>query len=394
MKKTILHIIETGGIGGAESVYLDIVRGLDGKHWHHVAVVPTRGWLHDRLVSFGIEPIVVTERRSFDIVYLARMLALIHKCRVGLIHAHLFGSAVRAAILSRLSGVPAIATLHGAIDLQRDERFRRLKVAALNHGLKRIVFVSELLRRSFLEVVPLRADLATVIQNGIDPSRFMTNGNDAGEGFREEFAILPDEFLVGTVGNPGPAKGFDVFLDAAAILKSRFPGYRFVIVGELDRGRGAQLQADRAARGLAQDVVLTGYRADVKCALAAFDVYALTSRTEGFPLALLEAMAAGRPVVATRCGGPEQILTHGVTGLLVENGSAEAVANSIEALRTDLEQRKRFGNAARDAVREFFTLEAQLEAYERLYEECLFSAGRKPWATRTSEIAPSRLRSD
>ena len=150
-----------------------------------------------------------------------------------------------------------------------------------------------------------------------------------------------------------------------------------MVVGDLTFGRGAELFEGRSARGLTEDVVITGFRSDVPNALAAFDVYALTSRYEGFSLALVEAMATGLPVVATRCGGPEQILDDGVTGLLVENGSAEAVASAIDRLRANSDERRRLGNAARNAVSERFTLEAQVRAYEQLYEECLEKPRRR-----------------
>ena len=375
MKKTVLHMIETGGTGGAETVYLDLIRGLDATRWGHVAVLPTREWMFEQLTDFGLEPILLSERHSFDVVFLARMASLIRRLGVDLIHAHLFGSAIRAALLSRLCGIPAIATLHGAIDLKKGESLMAFKVAAINHGLQRVVFVSEQLRRSFLESVSLRPELATVITNGIDAKRF--SGTDD-RGVRGELGIKADECVVGTVATPGrSAKGLDVLLDTASILKSKSQGYRFVVVGDLDLGRGVEVLKERDSRGLTNDVVFTGFRSDVDRALAAFDVYALTSRSEGFPLSLLEAMAAALPIVATRCGGPEQILDDGVTGLLVENGSAEAIASAIERLRANADERRRLGNAARKAVSERFTLEAQVRAYEKLYEDCLKEPRRR-----------------
>lgn len=367
--KTILHMIETGGTGGAETVYVDLVRSLDPTRWRSVAVLPIRNWMYEQLTGFGIEPVVVPERRSFDVAFFTRMSLLIHRLGVDLIHAHLFGSAVRAALLSRVCGVPAIATLHGALDLDQGERLRNLKVAVVNHGLKRIIFVSEQLQRTLLETVPLRRSLATVITNGIDATPFLSA---SGEGFRAEFGIGADEFVVGTVATPGrSAKGLDVLLDAVSILKTLSPGCRFVVVGPLDYGRGTELLRDRDSRGLTNDVLLTGFRRDVNRALATFDLYALTSRSEGFPLSLLEAMAAGLPIVATRCGGPEEILDDGVTGLLVENESAEAIATAIARLRANILERRRLGNAARAAVTERFTLQTQVRAYERVYESCV-----------------------
>src|ERR1700680_934357 len=223
-------MIETGGTGGAETVYVDLVRSLDPNRWRHVAVLPTREWMYEQLTSFGVVPIVLPERRSFDVIFLARMAALVHRHGVDIIHAHLFGSAVRAALLSRVCGVPAIATLHGSLDLGGGDRLRRLKVAVVNHGLKRIVCVSEQLRRTLLETVPLRSDFATVITNGIDVKRYSTGSDD---GFRAEYGIGPNEFLVGTVATPGrPAKGLDILLDAVSILKTRSPGCRFVVLGD------------------------------------------------------------------------------------------------------------------------------------------------------------------
>jgi glycosyltransferase involved in cell wall biosynthesis len=373
--KTILHMIETGGTGGAETVYVDLVRSLDPTRWRHVTVLPTREWMYEQLTDFGIEPILLPERRSFDVFFFAKMARLIHSRGVDIIHAHLFGSAVRAALLSRVCGVPAIATLHGSLDLRPGGRLQNLKLAAVNHGLKRIVFVSEQLQRTLLQAFPLRRDLATVITNGINIERYSTG---RGEEFRTEYGIGANEFLVGTVATPGrPAKGLDVLLDVVSILKTLSPGCRFIVLGDLEFGRGTELLKDRDRRGLTNDVLFTGFRGDVGRALAAFDVYALTSRSEGFPLSLLEAMAAGLPIVATRCGGPEQILDDGFTGLLVENGSAEAIARSIARLRADAIERRRLGDAARVAVNERFTLEAEVRAYERVYESCLSLSERR-----------------
>ena len=205
---------------------------------------------------------------------------------------------------------------------------------------------------------------------------------------------MPHEFVVGTVATPGRrAKGLDVLLDVASILKTSSPGCRFVIVGDLDLGRGVELLEDRNSRGLIDDVIVTGFRSDVDRALAAFDMYALTSRSEGFPLSLLEAMAAGLSIVATRCGGPEQILDDGVTGILVENGSADAIANAIARLRMNADERRRLGEAARVKVSERFTLEAELRAYERLYEECLSGAPHENLGLHSGEIDLSRVTS-
>lgn len=365
--KTVLHMIETAGPGGAETVLLDLLKSLDPARWRSIAILPSRGWLHDQLGHAGIETLVIAERGNFDAMYFARILSVLRRSKVDLIHSHLFGSAVRASILSLVSGIPAVATLHGQTDISSKERFRFMKIAALNR-LCRVVFVSEQLRQNFVETNNLRPQLALVIVNGIDTARF---GQPSSGDLRSVFGISADEFVVGTVGNPGPAKGLDLLVEVAALLKSRASGFRFIVAGDLSDGRGADIVGLRDTRGLRDDVIFTGFRSDVEMVLGALDLFVLPSRSEGFSLALIEAMAAGLPVVATRCGGPEGIIDHGDTGLLVENGSAHAIAAAIESLRGQPEVRRRMGQAAQAVVRQRYTREAQVLAYESLYEECL-----------------------
>jgi glycosyltransferase involved in cell wall biosynthesis/predicted ATP-grasp superfamily ATP-dependent carboligase len=366
--RTVLHLIETDGPGGAETVYVQLIRSLDPSRWRSVAVLPGRGWVYDQLVESGVRPIVLAERHSFDIRFFARLLDILKKERVDIIHSHLFGSAVRAALVSKWSGVPAIGTLHGQTDIATAERFRSTKINLIDSGLRRIVFVSENLRASYMESAPFRKDRTSVIPNGIDVDRFSTPRNGS---FRSEMKFASGDFIVGAIGNPGPAKGLDVFLKAARILKSRDASYRFVIAGDLSRGRGSDVIALRDSLGLTDDVALPGFRADVGNVLASFDVYALTSRSEGFSLSIVEAMASSLPIVATRCGGPEEILSHNESGLLVENGSPEAVAAAIELLREDPGKRARLGKRAREVACERFAISETVEAYERLYEACL-----------------------
>jgi glycosyltransferase involved in cell wall biosynthesis len=385
--RTILSIIETGGPGGAETVCVQLLKGLDRPEWRGVAVIPYKGWLYDRLTEGQIETHVRKENRSFDLAFLSFLRGLVRRNNVDVIHGHLFGSSVRAGLLSRVTGVPAIGTLHGQSDLAPGERFLGLKRAILRRGLSRVVFVSEPLRQSFLERVKFPADRVVVIPNGIDPARFTAPRDPA---FRASLGIAPDEFVVGAVGNMNAAKGFDVLLRAAAILKQTSPGIRFVVVGDDNGRRSAELKALRTELGLEHDVVFTGFRGDIPAALASFDLYTLTSRSEGFSISIIEAMATGLPVVATRCGGPEQILENERTGLLVENASHEAVAAGIARLRSDRARANEFGEAARIEVKERFTASAQARAYERVYEECIMERRHRTGARgldRVDEIA-------
>jgi glycosyltransferase involved in cell wall biosynthesis len=341
---------------------------MDRARWRSVVVVPCGGWLRDRLGEEGIEVVVLHERGSFDVAFLSRVTWLSRIVGADLIHSHLFGSAVRAGLVARIRGIPAMGTIHGQVDIGARERFRTLKLGIVRRGLRAVVFVSEPLRQSCLGSMGLDRSLTSVINNGVDADLFTPGENVA---LRASLRISPQDFVVGCVGRLQPIKGIATFLEAAAILKTASPDYRFVIVGDGDDQHTRELKELRDRLGLTDEVVFAGFRADVNEVMRAFDVYALTSHSEGFSLSTIEAMASGVPVVATRCGGPEQILQDGQTGLLVENGSALAVAKGIERLRVNPDERRRVSDAARQVVLTRYTVDAQVRAYEELYERLL-----------------------
>ncbi|HSU13290.1 glycosyltransferase [Longimicrobium sp.] len=365
--RTVLHLINTGGPGGAETVFVDLVRGLDARRWRSIPVVPDQGWINERLRECGTEPVVVPTLRPFEVGYYARLARLARAEGVDVVHGHYFGPAVTASIVGMLTGIPAVATLHGAGDVA-GERHRALKSALLGRGLRRIVFVSEALRREVTAGGALRAARTEVIPNGIDAGRFSPRRDPA---LRRELGIGDDAFVVAAIGNVRPAKGYDVLLRAAALLRARVPGLRVVIAGEARGPVFDELVALRASLGLKDVATFAGFRDDVAGVLAAADAFVLASRSEGFSLSTVQAMAMGIPVAATRCGGPEELVDDGVTGLLVENGSPGAIADAIATLHADAAMRARLGAAGMRAARERFTVEAQVRAYERLYDAVL-----------------------
>jgi glycosyltransferase involved in cell wall biosynthesis len=264
------------------------------------------------------------------------------------------------------------------VDLDPKERFQSAKFALVNLAATRIVFVSDALRNFFLSTGLFREVDTTVIRNGIAPDGRVDRSDTS---LRSEFGAPANEFLVGAVGNVRAVKGYDIFLEAASVLTAKDETYRFVIVGQ-DHGTDAdELRALRRQLGLDSTVRFAGFRTDINRCLAAFDLYVLTSRNEGFSLSLVEAMAAGLPVIATRCGGPENIIRDGVTGILIENRSASSLAEMIERLRDEPWERQRLGTAARQSARDQFSLETQVRAYERLYSECLVDF-RQSWRKR------------
>lgn len=361
----VLHVIETGGPGGAETVFRELARGLDQSRFRSFAVVPEEGWVSEKLHADGIPYEIIPVKRSADLVYLRNILRLVARERIDIIQAHLLSSNLYAAIAGVISRIPVIATFHGEVDVSHRDRLLGLKCRLINWGADAVVFVSKHLRRYYCESTALRPQLTTCIYNGIDPTRFARR---SGRPLRSQF-VADEEILIGAVGNVRSAKGYDILLRAAALLKQDFPACRCVIVGDTAANHLAtELSELHRTLGLGDTVRYMGFRDDVEQILNCLDVFVLTSRSEGFSIATVEAMAAGLPVVATRCGGPEEIIRDGEDGLLVDNGSPEAVAAGVRRLIVDPVLRERIGASARESALERFSTQAMVKGYTSLYE--------------------------
>ena len=368
MRRNVLHLIDTGGPGGAETIYLNVVDGLDRERWRSVAAVPWREWLSAELEQRDIEPRLLTTSGSFDVRYLRRLHELVRRERIDLIHTHLLTSSVYASAVARLARIPVVCTFHGQVDLSAAGRFAAVKFRIVNRRRNRVVFVSESLRRALLATAPLAGSNSRVIYNGIDVARFHTGRDDS---LRAELGIGPEALLIGAVGNIRPAKSYRVLLRAMSLLNARGQSSHLVIAGDAQGSLYEELLALRHELGLESSVHFVGFRSDIPRLMQNFDLYVLSSSSEGFSLSTVQALASGLPVVATRCGGPEEIISANETGVLVPPDSPGALADALGELLRDPARRGRLAQAGRRSVLERFSLESMVREYSALYEECL-----------------------
>ena len=211
-----------------------------------------------------------------------------------------------------------------------------------------------------------------VIRNGVDMTRF--DRPPVGDRLRHELAIAADAPLVTVVSRLTRLKGLENFLEAAAELKPRYPDARFLIVGETSPQDQPYLKelTDLAARlGVADRVIFTGRRSDVPAVLGAATVAVMPSLNEALSNVLLESMAAGAPVVATRVGGTPEALTDGETGLLVPPGDSGAIVAAVARLLDDRELATRLGRAARRLIETKFSVDDMVRSTEQLYLDLL-----------------------
>ena len=359
---SVMHVIDTGGPGGAETVFIQVATGLDPHRFKSISIVGNHGWLSSEITARGTNPIIAPAKGSFNARYMFQLGSLARRNQTDVIVAHLYGSAVYASIVGRLLSIPVVSVLHGQTDISGSDRFASWKAAIVRKGSRNIVFVSDRLKRELAPRLGLASSQCTVIPNGVDLDLFRPNRD---RGLRADLGLSNDAVLVGAIGNIRAPKAYDVLLKAARILVDRIPRVHLVIAGDDDNALGRDLLALRENLNLRTHVTFLGLRSDVARLLNNLDVFVLSSHTEGFSIACIEAMACGVPVVATRSGGPEEILS-GDAGLLVPSGDPASIAEAVERILTSSGLAARFSATALERVREQYSLHSMLTHYEQL----------------------------
>ena len=366
--KTILHIIDTTGPGGAETVFIDLASRLPKDKYRSVVVIRGKGWVYEELCRRGIKPILLDAKGSFNFRYLMGLRNIIRGESVDLIQSHLLGANVYCSLAGLLTGKPVVATFHGEVDIGENERLKELKFGVLNAGARRIIAVTDSLLEDIVNRTTLKKHKATVIYNGIDTTSFIRARSTS---LRDKYSWHENDIIIGSLGNIRPAKGYDILLKAAALLENKSHSYRFVIAGQ---GKGElydSLLTLRKELGLEDRVKFLGFIDDPAEFLAGIDIFLSSSISEGLPLSAIQAMVAALPMIATRCGGYEGLITDRENGVLTEVGNPAAIAEAIEILAVDSALQSKLGANAKKYAIETYDIDVMLNAYSQEYERFL-----------------------
>jgi N-acetylglucosaminyldiphosphoundecaprenol N-acetyl-beta-D-mannosaminyltransferase len=298
---------------------------------------------------------------------------LIRAVRPHIVHTHLLRADLYGGLAARLSGVPVVLSTAYAIGAYRRDRIRRLD-GLLDQFARRtpmhVLAVSDAVAADLSRRMRWPRDRVHVVRTGVDLPEMPVAPKSRGE-WRALWNIPPEAPLVLTVARLSYEKDLATLLQAAELLGPSSPA-RFVIVG--DGPMRGDLERAIQARGLAPRVVLAGFRRDVADALQAADLFVLPSLMEGMPNALLEAMAAGLPAVATNVGGIPEVVRDGIEGLLVRARDHRALAHAVGVLLADSPRRKAMGAAARLRIAQEFRVDLVAGHYAALYEALLADA--------------------
>lgn len=362
----VLHLIDTTGPGGAETVFIQLAEAMGKRGYRSVVVIRGPGWVQQELLRRGIDPVILESKGSFNLKFLMSLVSLVKKEKISLIHSHLLGSNVYAAITGLIARVPVVATYHGMVDVSPNERFRRTKHQLMRWGIGHYVAVSNRLMSNIQEQGLLNPKKTTVVYNGIDTSKY---GRNTDQSIRESLNLPARAILVGSLGNVRKAKGYDVLVSAAARVVARSPDVHFVIAGDKKPSIMKELDEQIKKLDIAANVHFLGFQQDCAAMLAQMDIFLLSSTSEGFSISTIEAMATGLPVLVTRCGGPEEIVEHKLNGWMVESNNAEAIAEGFRVLLNDAELCARLALAGKQHANAKFGLQAMLDSYDEIYRK-------------------------
>jgi glycosyltransferase involved in cell wall biosynthesis len=357
VKLRILEVLGYSCAGGAAESVLELAAALVREGIAVTLAAPDASGFAPRVAAAGARfvPVAMASRRDWR--SFAALTGLLRRGEFDVVHTHCRNADLHGGLAARATGTPHVAHLRGLLVDETGAVGRglvdRLHRALLRRSPRRIVAVSEAVRRRALALLGVAPERVVTVRNGVAVAAFRTPRRAAAE-VRAELAIPDGAPLLLAVGALGRCKGQDVVLEALARIAPPAERHRAacaVFVGEgPDRER---LLAQARRLGIDERVRFVGPRRDVADLMHAADLFVHAARWEGFGRVVAEAMAAGRPVVATRVGGVPEIVADGVTGRLVEPDRPDALAAALAALLADRPLAQRIGRAAADfAARE------------------------------------------
>jgi len=383
----IVRVISRLNVGGPSLHVTALTAGLDPARFDSTLVTgtenPGEGSMLDLAEARGIKPVVIPEMvgeaqlKGRDAKAVVKLYRLLRAQRPHIVHTHTAKAGFLGRIAARLAGVPIVVhtyhghVLHGYYSHTKTQLLRRME-QALAHVTDAIVAVSDQVKRDLVAYGVATPGKVEVIPLGLDLAPYADSAALRGQ-FRRELELSDTTPLVGIVGRIFPIKNHRLFLDAAVRIVATEPRARFIVVGDGVLRKAMEQHAH--ALGIRYSVVFASWRRDLPRIYADLDVLVVSSDNEGTPVSAIEAMAAGRPVVATRVGGLPDLISDRKTGVLVPPRDPTALAAAVLELLRDEPFARALGQTASAAVVERFATARLLRDIQALYANLLNRKG-------------------
>jgi len=344
-------------------VVRDLVNGLAKRGFEVLVVSITPiGKVGEMMQQGGVRVLSLELRFKYNLLVFWRLFKVLKKEKPDILHTHLFHADILGRIVGKLAGVPRVITTVHNINIGGS--FREFLMRMTRNFSDYNIAVANIVLKNSKKKKIINEKNSSVIYNGIDFKKFpIKNKKD----LRKELNLSENKKIFISVGSLTKQKGYGYLLDPVKKINSNTI---FFILGE--GSERSFLEEKIAKNNLINRVILTGNVSNVNDYLQAADAFIMPSLWEGFSIALLEAVATGKVIIATKVGGNSEIIEDGVSGFLVESANAEALAEKIKyVLSLTEDERKRIGENARKTVEEKFSLEKIISKYENLYNELL-----------------------
>src|SRR5579859_4456070 len=387
--QNILVVHNNNDFYGAEKVLLELLSRLDRSRFVPIVVLPTDtrhiNRLSPELAKLNIEccfiPLGVLRRKYFKVHKLPRfsfevlagvrqLVRLIRKRNIALVHTNT-NTILASPLAARLTGIPHVWSIHEL--MVEPATVRNALHYMIPRFSTRVVTVSQAVRDHMLKDAAKFAGRFAFVRGAIDVEPFLRAEGRAR--VRAEWGVKDDEVLIGMAGRVTRWKGQSVFVQAAKLIAERHSQVKFAAVGgvfDTEKFYMDRFRKEVHESGLENKLTINDFRADMPDVFAAFDIFVLPSiLPEPFGLVVIEAMASGKPVVATAPGGPSETVADGESGYLVPPSDPAALAAALERLIRDPELRVRMGAAGRKRACELFSLERYVRDFEALYDRVL-----------------------
>ena len=363
----ILQLVSSSRTSGAEKHVLVLSERLRQRGHQVTAVCPPKDWLPEQLRAAGIPTLEMDMRGLRACAAPMNLTRFLREHKIDLIHAHLTRATYFGLLAGRLAHLPLISSIHCRT---HDVAYRYL----FPRRDSQIVAVSDFLKNGLLRKGVPESRIRT-IYNGTEFMEELSAAPSSGGSeetlpVRAELSLPPDAELVGLIARVEEFKGHLVLARAVEQIVAARPRAYFVCVGPVVPQIQREIWEITGAAGVAERLRFTGMRDDVRRLMSEMDVLTLPSRYEACSMSIIEGMALGKPVVATRAGGNPELISHEETGMLIER-TPEALAEALIAILADPERRRKMGEAARARAQSRFSAQVMVDQIESLYGEIL-----------------------
>jgi len=375
----ILYVVDNLTFGGGERGFSQLSNALDKERYNIFIACSPGGELENRIKNIDVQIKFIDFRRQINSKIFIELMKIIKDENIHIVHSVGSRADFYARLAGKIAGAPIIiSTLAMFAERFDTDPLRKALYIIFDRFSERFVdtfiVVSEALKHTLHTRHHIDKRKIVRIYNGVELDLYSPHVKYS-ESVRNEFAIEDTTPLVGTIGRCIYQKGFEYFLLATPIILRKYPDVKFILVG--DGPLRAQLENMAQRLGIANSIIFTGFRNDIPRILAEMDIFVLSSVLEGLPRVVMEAMAVGKPIVATDIEGIREELDHGQEGIIVPSRNPPALAQGIMELLINRDKAKEMGLRARKKAERLFSLKETVKNIDSLYQRLISDKVKK-----------------